>query len=655
MPIEYFNNSPVPFRSDSNDVYGQLVCDGEVAPKFCQPVKTTDTTPWQVKPCDYGSDFILNGTFTTQYDWTLGTGWTINTTSNRAEGLSGGGTGDLTQTVNELEGITNATPKTFEVRFNVASFDDNASGNDLVVTIGGAAVETINDLTTGGPNQTYLICRTVSTPVTDLTLRFSREASVDCNISAISVKVAECTLTQELLNPEFISGVTGWTISAGWAYGSQEIAILKSTSGILSQAITSPLQSFIRLEYEIVAIDNTSVGDCDVNVGGTTLTTLDATTTAGVKYHYFYLTSDSNGLIEFDATSLGITLEYCTIYELGSPGYIVQDCDGDFIEDVLVGATSNATSQMQFSHSWTGYANGCYQFLSFDQSVLGSELVANGSITSPATEWTFGTNWSLVTNTASFTGAYSGLPLFSQVIAILADKYYLVSYDIDTWTDGSGGADGSMDVSLGNVTMATYTDNSGVGTNSHVVSTKGLVSFSVTFAILTGTTNLNVVIDNISVTELTVDRCSECFQVGTWLDSAGCETTRLLEATNVDNAFGFDYTNFTLTLSMRVLARLKRANFEQLEYEAFLFNNNSVTTNYAQSRKLKAMLFELHPDYVYNAVQIMSDHDTFDIDGVEHNKSTEGIQPDWQPRFLAATAEAVYYESSQPNRINDNC
>ena len=79
------------------------------------------------------------------------------------------------------------------------------------------------------------------------------------------------------------------------------------------------------------------------------------------------------------------------------------------------------------------------------------------------------------------------------------------------------------------------------------------------------------------------------------------------------------------------------------------------TTNYAQSRENQTMLFEMHPAYVYNAVQIMSDHDTFTINGVQYTKENEGLLPDWQPRLLAATAEMVVFEISQPNRINDNC
>ncbi len=661
MSIQYFNQSPVRFNANNHVLYGEEICEGERAPKFCQPVKITDTTSWQVKPCDFGvNNIINNGTFAIGFDWTLGTGWTINTTSNRAERLSGGGVGVMSQIVQELSDVSASNPKTFEIRFNVLSFDDNASTNDLIVKIGGTTVETINDLITGGPNQTYLVSVSLSA-TTDQLLSFEAEASVDVNIDNVSVTVAECTMPQKLLNPEFVTGIAGWTLGAGWSFSSQEATIAKASTGVMDQSLPSSIipGKFIRLEYNIVGIDATSTGSMDVKIGGNVVVNHDETTTPGVFKFNFFLTSTTNTLVEFDAALLGVTIEYCTIYELSAPGYILETCDGTFVQDFTTadGTTNNVTSHVQFDHDWSTFSNDCYFFRAFDMNDTGSELIANGTITTPAAEWGFGTNWSEVASQGSFTGAFSGIPFLNQVIGILADKFYIVKYEIVTWVDSSGGADGSMDVTLGNVVIVNYVDATSVGQHVHLVSTAGLIAFDFRFAIINTTTNLNVVVDNVSVQELTSSEsfCSECFQLNGWLDSKGCEITKEITATNVDNAFGFNYTDLTLVHFMRVKARLKREAYEQIEYDAFLFNNNSVTTNYAQYRETRTLLMDLHPSYVYNALQAMSDHDTFTIKSVEYNKITEGIAPDYAPGYLAASAEIVYFESSQPNRINDNC
>lgn len=658
MNLQYFNNAPVRFNANKYTLYGVGKCIDEVAPKFCQPVKSADVTSWQVKPCDFGFNVINNGTFGLVFDWTLGTGWILNTASNRAERTSGSGAGTMSQKVLELANVSGSNPKTCEIRFNVVSFDDNASGNNLNVKIGGATVETINDAITGGPNQTYIIAVQLST-VTDQLLSFEAETDIDCIILNVSVTVAECNLTQQLLNPEFVTGISGWTLGGDWNISMQQAQILKANSGILSQSLSSVIipGKFLRFEYKIAGIDATSTGSMLVKIGGTIIETHDETTTPGIFKFNFFIASTTNTLVEFDANLLGVSIEYVTIYDLAAPGYILETCDGDFVQDFITsdGVTNNVTTHVQFNHSWAAFANNCYTFRSFDMNDLGSELVANGTVTSPATEWGFGTNWSLVANQASFTGAFSGLPFFNQIISILVDKYYLVIYEVVTWVDSSGGADGSMEVSLGNVEIDTFVDATSVGQHIALVSTKGLEAFDVRFSILSGTTNLNVVVDNISVMELNESFCSECFLLHSWVAANGCELTRVITATNDGNAFGFNYTDLSLTHQMRVLARFKREAYEQIEDETFLFNSNSAVTIYAQSRETKTLIMDIHPPYVFNALQIMSDHDTFKIDTVQYKKINEGIQPDYQPGFLAGTTELTYYESSQPNRINDNC
>lgn len=658
--IEYIRQSNVRFNV-GYDLYGTIVCDGEVAEKFCQPVKTTDTTPFQLVPCDFNrNDLVLNGQFNTQFDWDKGLGWTINNSLNRAEHVGATGEGIFSQVIPNIVVGENFS-RTFEVRFTVTSFNDNGSGNELNIRIGGGEVASISAVTSPFSNQEFIFRRVVFQPTNNL-IEFEAEFDVTCDIADVQVIQADCELTQLINFPSFPNGSSGWTFGGSWFASGQMASINKNNSGTLEQSIAIQPASYYRLQFEIEGIDLASPGgsDCVLKIGGQTITTITTATTTGIKYFNFYLADVTNSNIEFIDTNLGITIDDCTLYQLSAPAYIVEDCDGNFIESFIIpdGETSNNTSVIQYTQDWAGFANGCYQIKVIDTSQLGSEEVLNGGFSFPIVFWSFGTNWTHLVGAeqAQFSGAFTGFGdnVLAQSIGIVADKLYLVQYDIVDWVDSSGGNDGSMTTNLGDISVDLITSAGSIGHHTHIVSTKGLTISTITFAIQSSTTNLLVKIDNVSVIEVTTDACSECFEVADWLDSAGCEVTKKLTATNNDDAFGYDFTNFDITLAMRVFARKKRETWVQTVFESRHTNTNTKSTNYAESSEVQELIFKSHPPYIYNMVQTMSDADVWKIDDIKYTKEDGGITPDWKERFLAATASMNVLEASQPNRINDN-
>lgn len=663
--ILYIRQSNVRFNVNGHTLYGENVCDGEIAPKFCQPVKTDDETQFQLVPCDFNrNDIILNGGFTTQFDWDLGTGWTIDNSFNRADcdGSLGGGT--MSQVLTGLEAGT-LNVSTYEVRFGIAAFADNGSGNNLTVRLGGAFLALIDLTTTPFPNREFIFDIITSTPSNEL-LEFIAQDDVSFNVKNVEVRRAPCSLTQLISFPTFPDGSSGWTFGGSWFATGQQAVINKNNSGTLEQAIGGGLNSvsYYRLEFAVEGIDLTSPGgaDCVVKLGGETITTITTSTTIGTKYFNFYLETPTDDNIQFINTNLGLVIDNCTLYMLSAPAYIVEDCDGNLIDsfDINDGESSNNTSVIQYTQDWGGYDNGCYQIKVFDSTkAASSELIQNGGFISPDSDWTVGTNWSIPSpqDHAIFSGAFTGIlaNVLGQTIAgMVADKIYKVEYDVVSWVDTSGGGDGSMTSNIGTILLDTFTSAAAVGPHVHIISTKGVVIFTSTFIIQSTTTSLDVVIDNVSVKEMDIEACSECFQVNNWLDSKGCEKTRLLTATNNDDAFGYDFTNFDLTLSMRVFARHKHETYQQSVFESRHTRTNSRVTNYAESVEVLELIFDRHPAYIYNMVQIMSDADIWKIDGVNHSKEDGGLVPEWLPRLLAATMTMIVFVASQPNRINDN-
>lgn len=660
--ILYLRQANVRFNANGHVLYGEEICDGEVAPKFCQPVKTSDETPFQVIPCDFNrDDLVLNGTFNTEFDWNLGNGWVINTISNNAERAVLTTTGTMSQVLPGLV-VGEFLLSSYEIRFTIGAFADNGSGNSLEIRIGGGFIASVTAATLPFPNQEFIINGILfAAPITDL-IEFIAGDDVSFNVKDVQVRRANCSLTQLIPFPSFPDGSSGWTFGGSWFASGQMASINKNNSGTLEETISLIPASYYRLQFEIEGIDLTSPGgsDCVVKVGGQTIATFTIGSTAEIKYFNFYLANDTTGKVEFIDTNLGITIDDCTLYQLSAPAYIVEDCDGNLIESFIIpdGESSNNTSVIQFTQDWAGFANGCYQIKVIDTTQTGSELVINGGFAFPIVVWSFGVNWTHLVGAeqAQFSGAHTapGANVLGQTISIVADKLYLVQYDIVDWVDSSGGVDGSMTTNLGDISVDLITSSFSIGHHAHIVSTKGLTISTITFAIQPGTTNLLVKIDNVSVKELTADVCSECFKVADWLDSTGCEVTKKLTATNNDDAFGYDFTNFDIILAMRVFARKKRETWQQTEFESRHTNTNTRSTNYAESSEVQELLFELHPPYIYNMVQTMSDADVWKIDDIKYTKEDGGIVPDWKEKFLMATASMNVLESSQPNRINDN-
>lgn len=653
--IQYFDSSPVRFEANGHTLYGTSVCAGEVAPGFCQPVKPLDRTNFQVKPCDFSTvEKVLNNDFSTDFDWNLGIGTTINTASNRAEHA-----GSIGSIMSQDLNVQNN--RTYQVRFTVNNFADGGSGNDLLVRIGGNVVETVNASTTPFSNQAFLVDVHV-VGKTNTLLEIEWEDNVTSYISDVSVIEAECELTQLITNPEF-PDLSGWTNTSGnWSASSQQATISRLNSGVLSQDIGAKGGTLYRVEIEISGIDAASAGNMELKIGSKIIDTYDSGTTTGLKTYYYYLTEARNRSIELDASSMGISIEYITIYELSAISMSVLDCNGIGQQQHKMDSASiadfdivDSSSYINVEYNWI-LSDGCYQLCIYDVSQEGSELILNGDFASGAS-WSFGgitpNEWAWSGSTALHIG--TGVNELKQVSAIgLADNsLYRVEFELSNFNAGS------IDIDLGGANFKTIGSGaSNEGLYSLLVATSTITVDNIVFKSVSGTTEVDV--DNVSVKLVggqgATGVCSECFQSGSWLDAKGCDRTLLLTASNHENGFGQNYVDFPgYEQRMRVFGRLKRESWTQTEYDTYLFNTNSYTTNYAQSRENKTMILGQHPAYVYNALQLMSDHDVFEVDGTQYHKETEGIQPDWAPRKLTASAEMTIFKTSQPNRINDNC
>ena len=115
-----------------------------------------------------GSNVAVNGNFTTASDWSLGTGWTIDTTASKAKFSATGSTSDLVQSVLEIE-------KTFQINFKV-----EVTAGTLAVKAGTTSSTVV--VTTSGDYSLYVECQG------NTQVKFSAGPTFTGNITHITIK-----------------------------------------------------------------------------------------------------------------------------------------------------------------------------------------------------------------------------------------------------------------------------------------------------------------------------------------------------------------------------------------------------------------------------------------------------------------------------------
>jgi len=126
-----------------------------------------------------GSNVAVNGNFTTASDWSLGTGWTIDTTESKAKFSATGSTSDLVQSVLEIE-------KTYQINFKV-----EVTSGTLSVKAGTTSSTVV--VSTSGNYSLYVQC------LGNTQIKFQAGTTFNGNITHITIKEQK-TLTSLPIN-----------------------------------------------------------------------------------------------------------------------------------------------------------------------------------------------------------------------------------------------------------------------------------------------------------------------------------------------------------------------------------------------------------------------------------------------------------------------
>lgn len=144
-----------------------------------------------------------------------------------------------------------------------------------------------------------------------------------------------------------------------------------------------------------------------------------------------------------------------------------------------------------------------------------------------------------------------------------------------------------------------------------------------------------------------IDYVSDCISLNL---SHGC--TLLLNWTNDDNAYGFNYADLNFTPSLRVKAKLWHPNYPK-EKNVFKDNAGNRTILKSETSIEETLTVSEMPKYLHDALAIGLEHDDFNIDSVKYvNEETE-YTPKWRKSSQLAPSEVIVIKDELLR--NNNC
>jgi len=436
-----------------------------------------------------------------------------------------------------------------------------------------------------------------------------------------------------------------WTCGANWAIAAGVAVHTAGVGGNLTQPVCIMNDRYYRVRFDIDAI----TGTLNVTLGGNSLGVF---TTTGAKEVFILLAAISNVQIQFIPGTDSVTIDDVSIVEFCQAGYEIETTTGTSIfTDVTSASTIRFERKAQVTVDWTqAPIDDCYVICSH-QADLTREMICNGDFFEDAL-WTLGA-WSIAGGVASFPAGPPFAPSLNQTLLhpLLGGRCYTITFDI---TNYAGAPPAGIDIRA---------VDTGILIGS--VDSNGAKSFPIDLTSFGNETQIEFInnaaavtldLDNVSITMDTIcfeeDACSECYGlVDDWDDLNICTT--MLRWTNSDDAFGFDYTNFSFTQNFRHPFFLwkPRYTLDSLDHED---SGGTIQVLRRKSVKISQLDLDVMPEYLHDALRLGIAHDTFTIDTVGFYAMPEDYEPDWQ--LDTETAKIIIpVRRVTTNLVNENC
>lgn len=454
-----------------------------------------------------------------------------------------------------------------------------------------------------------------------------------------------------VINPNFTTNLTGWSVVGSWTWSAGKARITTSTGDLIQD-----INHIIGRKYKIsFTVSNyTGTGGLSVYMGG-----VFAVTTASANGSYtFYITPTNSDPFEFASLVATFTLDIDDVtIELVS-----EDC-GIELYNTETGTYSGIRkyanlsspyiSTLGFSYLWSDMGllyDGCYKIAIFD-TTYGSDLIVNGDFATNLDDW----------STAGFGGwTWSGGKAFLNTTGIPGELIQQetpvipVGETIRLTFDITGYVEGEIDVVYDGVSIATITAN-----GSYVIEYEIATGLDYFLSFVGQVDDNELYLDNVTLSVLSCAQSdlSECYKIA--IDH-GC-TTKMLKWTNEDtNGFNYPYYYFYSAANsygfqwMRVECDLRNAKYPG-EAEKYIDSGGNNILYLGSVRKLKDFIVAMMPEYMHDALAVGFKHKAFYIDGVRYTFEDTEYTPEWSsdiPTVLAESTSLVGKYTQDNNSID---
>lgn len=425
-------------------------------------------------------------------------------------------------------------------------------------------------------------------------------------------------------NGSFTGSAAGWTLDAGWTYGSNKVSIdLASTTSGISQDIGIEEGCFYQVIFTILDYVN---GEINVIIGGTTIATITA---GNGTYTVYGIAGSVNNDIELAANGplipINLSLDNVSVIAYSAPGLVIYNCTDSTVDYTSYDGSDFLTDENSTSVigciDWNGtpptLSNGkCYTICIAD--ICDNTYVSDGTFDTACGggSWTCGVQWTIAAGGSRYLGpgiptAESARTLTNTLTSTIAGGgFVLISFEITAYV-----AITTMEVRLtdGTNTVIVVTGINSTGVKRNVVDLTGFAD-TVLFdeLLFVGAETVGTIqMDNVMAVDLI---CSEKYCL-----EATYPCTLLFEWSNLQgtaqNAFGFDYTNFSWQQKMRMFAGVGSPQYPLRIDKMKINTNGGSKVQRAMINRDYIISMRKAPQYIHEALRIGLKHDVFTITG----------------------------------------
>lgn len=458
-----------------------------------------------------------------------------------------------------------------------------------------------------------------------------------------------------------------WTCGAGWTIMANQAVLAAGGAGNLTVVVANEINLRQDGQYKVVFTVTNYVGGGSGTLQFNGFAGKLITFTGDVTALTTYVDMDNlpTGSFFFTGSggATGFRIRDFSIKEMSSIATQYKDLNGNiiFADDTNNGITYDYTvgkAQVLIDWNLVSKVNDCYNLCIIDKTAATINLIVNGDFSVPAgSGWLFVGDWTFpagVAQHAPGAGSFASTLQQSGILAINEAFEYTLTFNVSTYAAGIITVD--VRTTGGDITIGT-------------AAAAGIFSFNFSFLngsnIIFSTPNDigDFQIDDIVLAVQDKYKApvfeTECFKLE---DASSCTcATILMTWTNDENAFGFDYENFTFVQKMRFCAKLYQPHYTKDDKDTYRDSAGNRTLLYSSTTKIERLKITPLPEYMHDALSIGIEHDTVRIgttlspdDTVEYVNDEDDYEPRWENQSLLAPITLEMIKDDQ-NLVNSNC